>query len=41
LAGQDKAARGNATGSLSPSNRSTQQKNASSVEETSLAGQPT
>ena len=41
LAGQDKAAPGNATRSLPPSRRSTQQKNASSVEETSLAGQPT
>jgi regulator of protease activity HflC (stomatin/prohibitin superfamily) len=41
LAGQDKAASGNATGSLPPSNRSTQQKNASRVEEISLAGKPT
>jgi len=41
LAGHDKAAPGSATGLLPPSNRSTQQKDASRVEETSLAGQPT
>jgi len=37
LAGQDKAAPANATGSLPLSNRSTQQKNASKVDEPSLA----
>jgi hypothetical protein len=41
LPGQDKAAPGIATGSLPPSKRSRPQKNASRVEETSLAGQPT
>ena len=41
IRGQDKAAPGNTTGSLPPSNRSTRQKSASRVEETSLAGQPT
>jgi regulator of protease activity HflC (stomatin/prohibitin superfamily) len=41
LAGQDNTAPGNATGSLPPSNRSTQPKNASRIEEISLAGKPT
>jgi hypothetical protein len=41
LARQDNTAPGNATGSLPPSNRSTQQKNASRIEEISPAGQPT
>jgi regulator of protease activity HflC (stomatin/prohibitin superfamily) len=41
LAGQDKAALANAAGSLPPSNRSAQGKNASKVDEPSLAPQPT
>ena len=41
LAGQDKAAPANATGSLPLSSRSTQQKNASKVDEPSLALQST
>src|SRR5690349_24512562 len=41
LARQDNTAPGNATGSLPLSNRSTQQKNASRIEEISPAGEPT
>jgi hypothetical protein len=41
LTGQDRTAPVNATGSLPLSNRSTQQKNASKIDETSLAPQST